>query len=491
MQVTVRELLGPQGVAPRIVDGWEAREAQIRMAEAILERLCDGGALVVEAPTGVGKTLAYLVPAVLSGRQVVISTNTKTLQDQIIDKDLPLLARLLDEVSIDLRRASADDVPASMAPAGEVRYALMKGRGNYLCLERLARKVPQRSFAFDDDGDLWTELTQWSQKTHRGDRAELVGLPEQSAEWDEVDARSERCHGIRCPQYDRCFVVRMRREAENAHLIVVNHHLLMADLSLRAQASLTPDGRSFGSVIPEVDCLILDEAHGVEETASTYFGGSVSNRKLERFARDVEQWANEAPKAVAPGAIRAAVDASERLFESLPTTDGRLRVPSIQGPPNQAGDRARFGEARRRLSTATDALARLADRLETLDTTTGESLARRARELGESFRFVLAADDPDYVYWAENQGKTTTLGAAPVRVGHLLTRFLFERFESVTLTSATLSAGEDACRYFKESIGAPEETDRPRAGIAVRLCRASQRSLFAEERSGPFATGAD
>ena len=463
MMPTVRDLIGPEGIAARIVDGWEAREAQLRMAEAILERLADGGALVVEAPTGVGKTLAYLVPAALSGRQIVISTNTKNLQDQIIDKDLPLLGRLLVEAGIDLVRASGDDA-APNDPGGDhqVRYALMKGRSNYLCLDRLSKKTTQQTFAFGGDGgdgDIWSEFATWSRSTIRGDRAELVGLPERSPAWDEVDARSETCLGTRCASYERCFVVRMRREAESAQLVVVNHHLLMADLALKAQAVLTSDGRAFGSVIPDADCLIVDEAHGIEEVASTYFGGSVSNRKLERFGRDVGQWSEDNGSHRASAPLAKAVAASESLFKSLPVGDGRTRVPARDGPANEARERARFGEAHRRLPEAVTSLEALADILEVSQSTSGEALGRRARDLADSFHFVLAAEDKDYVYWSERQGKTATLGAAPVRVGHLLERFLFSRFDAVALTSATLSAGSDVCRYFMASIGAPAETE--------------------------------
>ena len=316
-----------------------------------------------------------------------------------------------------------------------------------------------RLFSFAADGDIWTELAEWSRRTERGDRAELVGLAERSAEWDEVDARSETCQGTRCASYDRCFVVRMRKEAENAHLIVVNHHLLMADLALKAQAALTSDGRAFGSVIPDADCLIVDEAHGIEETASMYFGGSVSNRKLERFARDAAQWSDDSGSDVAGAALTLAVNASESLLNSLPGGDGRVRVPTPSGPSGEAAARARFGEAQRRWPEAERALGTLADRLEAVMAPTADALARRARDLAESFRFVLSAEDPDYVYWSERQGKTVTLGAAPVRVGHLLSQFLFARFEAVALTSATLSAAHDECRYFMESVGAPDGTD--------------------------------
>ncbi len=479
MWASVRNLLGPDGIAARIVPGWEPRVAQLTMAEAILDRLVNGGSIVVEAPTGVGKTLAYLVPAVLSGRQVIVSTNTKNLQDQLIDKDLPLLGQLLAELDVALIRAESTLAPTSAAASGSsnggigaraIRYALMKGRSNYLCIERLARRTRQQAFAFDIDRvtdggsgdhgpDVWAELQAWSRTTARGDRAELVHLPERSSAWDEVDARSETCLGTRCASYEPCFVVRMRREAESADLIVVNHHLLMADLALKAQAALSPDGRAFGSVIPEAAALIVDEAHGIEEVASIYFGGSVSNRKLERFAKDATQWIDDSGHDTSSVSLSRAVTASESLLASLPSEEGRARVPRVEGPASEARARARFGEPQRRLPEAITALESLADRLDSADAATAEALARRARDLAESFRFVLTAEDPDYVYWSERQGKTVTLGAAPVRVGHLLSRFLFGRFEAVALASATLSAGGDQGRYFMDAVGAPPETE--------------------------------
>ncbi|MEM7675039.1 MAG: ATP-dependent DNA helicase [Myxococcota bacterium] len=431
------------------------------MAEAILDRLLDGGHVVVEAPTGVGKTLAYLVAAVLSGRQVVISTNTKNLQDQIIDKDLPLLGRMLAELGTSLVRADPD---VSSAEPDSVRYALMKGRSNYLCIDRLNKKTQQHAFSFVSTDDVWAELNAWRRRTTRGDRAELPGLPERSSVWDEVDARSEICHGTKCPSYESCFVVRMRKEAEQADLVVVNHHLLMADLALKAQATITSEGRAFGSVIPDAACLILDEAHSIEETASMYFGGSVSNLKVDRFIQDVRRWADDAgadvrAESVATLTLPRAIATSENLLNSLPSDEGRIQVPSPRGAPAQARMRARFGETHRRLPEAVQALEVLAERLESVQAPTSDGLARRARDLAESFRFVLTAEDDDYVYWSERQGKKTTLGAAPVRVGPLLSRFLFARFDAVALTSATLSAGSDRCRFFMESVGAPEDTE--------------------------------
>lgn len=455
---TVHSLLGVGGVADRVLPGWEARPEQIRMAEAIAEKLEEGGALVVEAPTGVGKTLAYLVPAALSGRRVIVSTNTKTLQDQIVDKDLARLAAILGADDIELVRASADDVtPRS---ANVVRYALMKGRSNYLCLDRLEQKTRQRTFDFDDY-DLMGEIREWARTTARGDRSELLGLPERAPLWDDVDARSDTCKGKKCDQYDACWVVRMRREAEHAELVIVNHHLLMADLSLQAAQMLTNGGRTFGEIIPSADALIIDEAHALEEIATDYFGGSISTKKLERLLDDLTAFASKRGGRYAAQLVSAVASAgasTAKVFAALPQQEGRVRA-------GQSDAASPFAAALEREPAAATDISTLVDLLEEAAAVdaSAESLARRSREVGDALSFVLRTEDADYVYWSERAAQrrgapTVTLGASPIDVANLLSRFLFERFESVALTSATLSAGDADCKFFRRAIGAPEDT---------------------------------
>ncbi|MCB9645572.1 MAG: ATP-dependent DNA helicase [Deltaproteobacteria bacterium] len=450
----VDALLGPGGVADRLVPDWEVRDAQLEVARAIHARLVDGGQVVIEAPTGVGKTLGYLVPAVLSGRRVVISTNTKTLQDQIIHKDLPALARMFAEVGVELVRADAELQPE---PGGrQVHYALMKGRNNYLCLDRLHNKTRQRSFDFDSD--LLSELAEWARTSPRGDRAELAGLSESSPLWNELDARSEICHGARCAHYESCFVVRMRREAANAQLIIVNHHLLLADLALKAQAQLQGHGRAFGEVIPSADALILDEAHTLEETASEYFGGQVSTRKLERLAKDLDAYLGEGgarrDRTRVTFEVAQAVSAAEAVFSALPRGDGRVRL-------SRDGAARALAGAQRALPEMEAAFLALVASLDAdaLEVAAAEGLSRRTRDILESVRFVLAAEDPDFVYWTERQPKHATLGASPIRVSNLLSQFMFESFDAVALTSATLSAGKGDARYFREAVGVHEEAE--------------------------------
>ncbi|MCK6549643.1 ATP-dependent DNA helicase [Myxococcota bacterium] len=458
-RITVRDVLGPGGLAAVALEGFDPREAQVEMAEAIYDRLADGGVLAVEAPTGVGKTLAYLVPAILSGRRTIVSTNTKTLQDQILDKDLPLLARVLSVAGISLVPAG-DEAPRE---PGEVRYALMKGRANYLCLDRLDRKRSQLRLAFDGEPDgapsgasELERIARWSETTTTGDRAELT-LPERSTTWPELDARAEICTGTRCPRYDDCFVVKMRRRAQEADLVIVNHHLLLADLSLRAEAMMTREGRAFGEVIPAGEVLILDEAHALEEIASEYFGGRISSRKLEALARDVITWLTEEAGPLARGSIdhdlTRAVTLTGAVFDQLPRGDGRVRI--------AADDRSTLLEgARAKLPDATAALTHLAQSIELAGegSVLSEALGRRARHLAESVRFVLDAGDADYVYWTERQGGAVALGASPIHVANLLARHLFELFGAVVMTSATLATGDSGCGYFLETVGAPADT---------------------------------
>jgi ATP-dependent DNA helicase DinG len=467
--LTVRDVLGPGGFAEAVLPRFEVREGQLEMAEAILDRLLEGGVLAVEAPTGVGKTLAYLVPAILSKRKrVLVSTNTKTLQDQIIDKDLPLLTRVLERAGVKLRRASADEPPLLIPREDEVRFALMKGRSNYLCLDRLDRRTRQMALQLDlgERGTpdvLLEDLVSWSKRTKTGDRAELASMSERSPIWSELDARSEICTGMRCSRYDDCFVVKMRREAQNAELVIVNHHLLLADLALKAEAQLTRDGKMFGEVIPPAEALILDEAHSLEETASDYFGGRVSSRKIESLSRDISAYLGESKRSIALDLeLARAMTEAESVFRELPQSDGRFRIrsSSSDGAESDAERDRALAEAREAKKRAAAALSALADSIsiESGGDLVAEALARRTIELRDSIAFVLDAADPDYVYWTERQGNAASLGASPINVARILARHFYPRFGAVVMTSATLAAGDTGCRYFLESVGAPGDT---------------------------------
>src|SRR5512135_3681357 len=249
-----------KGPLARVLAGYEERPAQRKLSEAVADVLDAGGVLLAEAGTGTGKALAYLLPAVELGRRVVVSTGTKNLQEQLVSKDIPLLAKALGR---------------------DLNVAVMKGRANYLCLLRFSSFGKSGTFKRQEELPVFRAVEAWAPKTETGDRAEITDMPDSIDFWREVSAASENCIGQTCSLFDACFVTKMRQRALEADLVVVNHHLLCADLAVK-------DG-SYGHVIPEYDTLILDEAHLIEDVATQYFGVSVSSHRVEDLCRDVER----------------------------------------------------------------------------------------------------------------------------------------------------------------------------------------------------------
>ena len=298
---TARDVLGPGSPLARALPGWEHREGQLAMAEAV-ERALDGEThLFVEAGTGTGKTLAYLVPAVLSGRKVIVSTATRALQEQIFVKDLPLVAEAL----------GAYGVP--------VRAALMKGLANYVCLRRFDEARANGGHANDLE---FSRIVSWLAETETGDRSELADLPEDAAAWREVASSSETRIGAGCEHFERCFVTRMRREAEEAQIVVVNHHLFLADLALRSG----PRG-AHASVIPAYDAVVFDEAHQIEDIATDFFGVRVSSARVEALLRDAERALGRANalEALASGPVRGTLEEAQARVAGLLRVAGAAR----------------------------------------------------------------------------------------------------------------------------------------------------------------------
>jgi ATP-dependent DNA helicase DinG len=256
----MQHIFGPQGVLAQALPNYEERPQQVAMSQRVWEALHARQTLLVEAGTGTGKTLAYLIPAILSGLKVVVSTGTKNLQEQIFSKDIPFLRQVLP------RPFSA---------------AYMKGRQNYLCLWRLQRLRQQPVLPGMVDRVWLQRLEHWAEDTATGDRAELADLPDDAFVWGELCTSSESCLGQRCEWYNRCFITRMRQEAAAADIVIVNHHLFFADLALKES--------SYGEVIPRYDAVIFDEAHHLEEVATQHFGIGVSNYRVEDLTRDTER----------------------------------------------------------------------------------------------------------------------------------------------------------------------------------------------------------
>src|SRR5689334_5195854 len=255
-----QEFFGPDGPLAQVIPGFAVRDEQIAMAEEVALALANRSRLIVEAGTGVGKTFAYLVPALVSGRRVIVSTGTRNLQDQLFHRDLPTVARAIGR---------------------PVRVALLKGRANYLCLHRLELAEQQavaRGLRREVARGL-AKVREWSRTTRQGDIAELAQLSDSDPVWPWVTSTRDNCLGPECPVFDRCHVVQARREAQAADVVVVNHHLLMADLVLKDEG--------FGDLLPGADAIVIDEAHQLPEIAANFLGFAVSSRQLQALSRDV------------------------------------------------------------------------------------------------------------------------------------------------------------------------------------------------------------
>src|SRR3984957_17749827 len=296
---TLHEFFSPGGILSRSPLPYEYRPGQLEMAKAVERALAERRHLIVEAGTGTGKTLAYLLPALRTGRRVIISTGTKALQDQLYFRDIPFLESLL----------------------GDLKVCYMKGRANYLCRHKLVTLTTHPILSGLEEIDQFHQISEWEKKTETGDRAELSNLPESSQLWSRLDARSEACLGSTCPDYQRCFVTEMRRKAQESDIVIVNHHLFFADLAVRQQAGGAPDA----GVLPEAGAVIFDEAHELEDIASSYFGISVSNLRFEDLARDMDVLLRgKEGTANLPMATQQLRERSRMFFAGLPMEgDGR------------------------------------------------------------------------------------------------------------------------------------------------------------------------
>jgi ATP-dependent DNA helicase DinG len=413
----VSELLGPEGPLAQTLPEFELRESQVEMAAAVANVFREGGELLVEAGTGTGKTLAYLIPAVLSGRRVVISTGTKNLQEQLFYKDIPLV-----------RKALRKDFSA----------CLMKGRSNYLCRLRFDEFAAQPTFRFFAEAGHFETLVQWARVTKNGDRADIPGFPENIEFWTKISARSENCVGRDCRHFDNCYVTRLRQRAADSQIIVVNHHLLFADLMIR-------EG-SYGEVLPEYDYLVVDEAHQVEAVATQYFGAAVSNVRVEELVRDTEAAWKERKQlgGKRKQELRDLRLCSQTFFELYRDRKDRYRI---------GGD----GEPRQRLRAYEDLrkqVERVGVGLKAIpgpDETT-VALCRRSAEIVFDLERILSASDPESVSWCESRERSVVLRSSPINVSDLVRRFLLDPRQAVVLTSATLAV-EGSCDYITKQLG--------------------------------------
>ena len=267
------QFFAPGGLLSKTHPAYEFRRGQLQMAQAVEEALEEKRHLIVEAGTGTGKTLAYLLPVIRSGKRVIISTGTKNLQEQLFHKDVPFLEQAL--------------FPGGK---GKLNVCYMKGRNNYLCRKKLYDLTRNPVLSGLEEIDHFSEISRWEKLTPNGDRAELAAVPETSALWHKLDARSDACTGQKCSEFDRCFITEMRRRAAESDIVIVNHHLFFADLTIKQQSEYAPDA----GVLPEAGAVIFDEAHELEDVASSYFGVTVSNARIDELAKQLPRGANPA-----------------------------------------------------------------------------------------------------------------------------------------------------------------------------------------------------
>jgi ATP-dependent DNA helicase DinG len=424
------DAFAPGGAIAAALPGFEARDGQLQMAAAVARVFADGGVLLAEAGTGTGKTLAYLVPAILSRERVLISTGTKNLQEQIFFKDLPVLR---DSLGI------------------KFTATYMKGRGNYLCLHRFDAFRDSPAFRTRDETHYIELIEGWRAGTETGDRAEIEDLPEDLPFWSEIAATAENCIGADCPQFNDCHVTRMRQRAAESDVVIVNHHLLCADAAVRQS--------TFGEVIPRCDYAIVDEAHQLEDVATQYFGIGVSNYRIDDLARDVTRAisSRQIGDADLADELRRDVD---RLADRSREFFNAVQMIRFESAGSFGGDsRVRIRPAQ--LNSVADEGLGLNGALEALEADIALArdasedviaLGRRAAEMRDNVGFLLRADDPGYVYYLEVRGRGTFLRAAPIDVSAIISELLLERMKGTVLTSATLAV-DGSFAYVKGRLG--------------------------------------
>ena len=414
---TVSTFFSPRGPLARAFPAYEHRPSQARLAAAAARVLEDGGLLLAEAGTGTGKTLAYLLPAVELGRRVVVSTGTRNLQEQLLGKDIPMLARALGR---------------------DLSVAVMKGRGNYLCRMRFRSFAEAGSFRRLEELPMFRAVEAWAPRTATGDRGEIEDLADGADFWREISASSENCIGASCGDFADCWVTRMREEALAAEIVVVNHHLLCADLAVK-------DG-GYGEVIPEYDTLVLDEAHLLEDVATQYFGLVVSSYRVDDLCRDVER--ELAAARLEATDVRSECSAlrekAQLLFAAVGTaTRGRRLGPGWMPPRVEELS----SSVLMRLDGLATALLALSDPPDGL-----RGAAARAAALKRELAFVLAAEDDAHVYFVEARGRGVQLRATPIDVSTRLKESLFDRLRAAVLTSATLAV-DGGFDYLRTRLG--------------------------------------
>ncbi|HXY25958.1 MAG TPA: ATP-dependent DNA helicase [Candidatus Acidoferrum sp.] len=434
---SMKDVFGPGGFLEKcMVSGfdrsvvssdYEYRRGQLEMAELVHHAFENHHHAIVEAGTGTGKTLAYLIPAICSGRRVVISTATKSLQEQLYQKDIPFLQK-------------------HFAP--NLKVAVMKGRSNFLCVSKLNQMQDQALLKGMEELDAFRQIKDWAKLTETGDRAELPFLPDDSELWGRLDARRDTCTGQKCPSFNPCFITGMHQRAKEADLIIVNHHLFFADLALKQD--------DFGNILPEYSAVVFDEAHEMEDVASDYFGRQISNFRFEELARDADQTLRLLNLGT-PSLLRKTQRIRERsrgFFEVFPPREGRFSFTRHEREAFLEQNREAYDALASALKSLETEIAALTSKPEELT-----RIARRSFELRQELAFLFESNEENFVYWFERRNKGVFLTATPIDVSQILRERLFEQFDTVILTSATLTVG-GRFDYIRQRLGIDHAKDR-------------------------------
>lgn len=432
--MTLDDIFQQDGRLARCLDGYEPRPGQLKMAKQVGEILDPSTTsakahnnLVIEAETGIGKTLAYLVPAALSGRKLVVSTATLNLQDQILEKDIPILESCLQQ--------SAEAI-------------CVKGRENYLCLYRWYqyRSSPQFDLVVDP---AIAKIDRWLLDTETGDRAELDWMAEKYQLWPRISARSNQCLGGDCPEQASCFIGRLRKRAGKARLLVVNHHLFFSDLALKR------DG--YGELLPRYEVVIFDEAHHLENIASTFFGRSFSHYQLVDFLQDVEQQAEldlegELAKEISLeiAGLKVRLEAFTDLFPRKPGKFALMDFIKSEAADLFADEVNLLAAGIKRFTASLDTYRPYGE--------SWASIQKRGEELAKNLlEIALVEQDAGFVRWYERRERSVVLSATPIEVAPELQAHLYNQVEACVLTSATLTTG-GSFDYLKTRLGLDEST---------------------------------
>ncbi|MCG8426067.1 MAG: ATP-dependent DNA helicase [Chromatiales bacterium] len=420
--IDTEEVLGPDGLLAQTVEGFVYRPQQNAMAAEVAKAIEEGSVLVCEAGTGTGKTYAYLVPALLSGLKVIVSTGTKNLQDQLFHRDLPKVL-------------SALALPSQVA--------LLKGRANYLCIHRMENALLEGRLRSREMVDQLMSVKEWSGITRSGDIAELSTLAEDASIWPYVTSTTENCLGQECPSYSNCHLVEARRNAQEADLVVINHHLLCADFVLKEEG--------FGELLPSADCFIIDEAHQLPEVASNFFGVTVSGRQLTELARDIEtEYLREA------GEQRDTPDRAAALTKAVKDLRLVFGLDVRRGPWSEVSNDTcivnAIDQVRREIEGLKEQLEQLKGRGKGLD-----SCLARAEQLMTNLGLVCESGEDEDIRWFETHRTSFRLNRTPLDISAMFHAQMVRHPGSWIFTSATLAVGEKF-DHFQQQLGLAEAT---------------------------------